>query len=148
MTSEIEESVQPVIDLGVLPAILDMLSSDDSEFLSEATWILVNITAGSSEQTSQVVEAGALPKLISLFPTSTDAIKENILMTVGNTMGDSKHLRQVAVREGGFELALDVLRVPEDYSRGCVESAVWVVANASTLDHGDFPDDKLVCWKS
>lgn len=121
-----------------------MLSSDDPAFLSEATWILVNITAGSSEQTSQVVEAGALPKLISLFPTSTDTIKENILITVGNTMGDSKHLRQVAIREGGFELVLEVLRVPEDHSTGCVESAAWAVATALTLDRGDLPDDRLV----
>ncbi|KAG9021352.1 hypothetical protein FS837_007328, partial [Tulasnella sp. UAMH 9824] len=144
LTSEKEESLQPVLDSGVLPAILYMLSLDDLEFLSEATWILVNTTAGSSEQTSRVVEAGALPKLISLFPTATGAIKENVLMTFGNTMGDSEHLRQVAIREGGFELALAVLRVPEDHSTGCVATAAWTVANALTQDSGDFPEDRLV----
>ncbi|KAG9042848.1 hypothetical protein FS837_010307 [Tulasnella sp. UAMH 9824] len=144
LTSEKEESVQPVLDLGVLPAILDMLSLDDPEFLSEATWILVNITAGSSEQTSRVVEAGALPRLISLFPTTTDAIKENILLIFGNTMGDSEYLRKVAIREGGFELALAVLRVPEDHSTGCVGTAAWTMANALRQDSGDFSDDRLV----
>ncbi|KAG8897902.1 hypothetical protein FRC00_003629 [Tulasnella sp. 408] len=144
LASEGKESVQAVIDSGVLPTILDMLASDDPEFLSEATWILVNITAGSSEQTSQVVEAGALPKLISLFPTSSNSVKENILMTVGNIMGDSKHLRQGAIQGGGFELALDVLHAPEDHSAGCLESAAWAVATALTLDCGDVPDDRLV----
>ncbi|KAG8912095.1 hypothetical protein FRC01_005291 [Tulasnella sp. 417] len=139
----IATTIQPILDAGILPAIIDLLSSDDSEFLFEATWILVNITAGSTEQTAKVVEADALPKLIPLFPVSSDKIKENILMIVGNIMGDSKDLRLVGIREGGFKLALDVLRTPEDYSRGCVGTAAWVTATASSLEHGGFPDDGL-----
>ena len=127
-----EAIVQPVIDSGVHPAILDKLSPDDPEFLFEATWILINITAGSTEQASKVVESGALLKLIPLFPRSSDSIKDNILMTVGNILGDSKHLRQVAIREGGFKLALDVMRAPEDHSASCVASAAWAMATALT----------------
>ncbi|KAG8916480.1 Importin alpha subunit (Karyopherin alpha subunit) (Serine-rich RNA polymerase I suppressor protein) [Tulasnella sp. 417] len=140
----IATTIQPILDAGILPAIIDLLSSDDSEFLFEATWILVNITAGSTEQTAEVVEAGALPKLIPLFPVSSDKIKENILMIVGNIMGDSKDLRLVGIREGGFNFALDVLRAPEDHSTGCVGTAAWVTATASSLEHGGFPDDELV----
>ncbi|KAG8916478.1 Importin subunit alpha-1 [Tulasnella sp. 417] len=135
--------IQPILDAGILPAIIDLLSSDDRGLLYEATWILVNITAGSTEQTAEVVEAGALPKLVPLFPVSPDNIKENILMIAGNILGDSKHLRLVGIREGGFKLALDVLRAPEDYSTGCVGTAAWVTATASSLEHGGFPDDGL-----
>lgn len=139
--------VQPVIDSGLLHTVIEMLSSNDPEFLSEATWILINITAGSSEQTSAVIDAGALPKLLALFPSSSTSVKENILLVFGNILGDSEHLRQVAIQAGGFKLALDVLRVPDAHAAKCVESAAWAVATATTPDHGKFPDDDLVRYE-
>lgn len=138
-----EVVVQPVIDSGLIPEIIKMLSSDDPEFLWEATWIVVNITAGSPEQTSTVVEAGVIPKLVTLFPISPDNVRINILMTVGNMLGDSKHLRRITVREGGFKLALDILRDPDNHSESCVGSAAWAVGSATTLEYGGFPDNEL-----
>ncbi|KAG8924032.1 hypothetical protein FRC01_012011, partial [Tulasnella sp. 417] len=135
--------VQPVLDSGLLPEIIKMLSSDDHEFLWESTWIVVNITAGSSEQTSTVVQAGVIPKLVTLFRTSPDNVRINILMAIGNVLGDSEHLRQVAIREGGFELALDVLRDPDNHSPSCVDSAAWTMTSATTSNYGGLPDDDL-----
>lgn len=122
-----------------------MLSSDDPDFLWELTWIVVNITAGSTEQALTAVEAGVIPKLVTLFPISPDNVRVNILMTVGNLLGDSKHLRFVTIRGGAFKLALDVLRDPNNHSEKCVESAAWAVGSATTLAYNGLPDAELVC---
>ncbi|KAG8952261.1 hypothetical protein FRC04_004968 [Tulasnella sp. 424] len=136
-----EAVIQSVVDSGILPTVIEMLSWDDPEFLIEAILILINITAGTSEQTSAVIDAGALPKLLALFPSSPMSGKEDILLIFGNVLGDSEPLRQVGVRAGGIELALDVLRVPDTYAPNCIDSAAWVVAAAT--NHGKFPDDDL-----
>ncbi|KAG8962865.1 Importin alpha subunit (Karyopherin alpha subunit) (Serine-rich RNA polymerase I suppressor protein) [Tulasnella sp. 408] len=140
---EPHEVVQPVIDSGLLPEIVKMLSLDDLDFLWESTCIVVNITAGSTKQIFTVVETGVVPKLVTLFPISPDNVRVNILITVGNLLGDSKQLRFVTIRDGGFKLALDVLRDPGDHSEKCVESAAWAVGSATTLQYDRFPDAEL-----
>ncbi|KAG8906469.1 hypothetical protein FRC01_008004, partial [Tulasnella sp. 417] len=118
-----------------------MLSPEDPEFLLEATGSLVNITAGNLQQTSAVAEAGAIPKLVKLFPPSCDSSKEAILTTFGNMLVHAGYLRKLVIREGGLKLALDVLRAPEDHSAGCAEAAAWAVASAAKGGDAGFLDD-------
>ncbi|KAG8896665.1 Importin subunit alpha-7, partial [Tulasnella sp. 417] len=71
------EAVQPVIDTGLVPAVISLLDSEDASLQCEAAWIVTNIASGTTEQTEQVTDAGALPKLITLSASSNADVADN-----------------------------------------------------------------------
>ncbi|KIO25532.1 hypothetical protein M407DRAFT_25129 [Tulasnella calospora MUT 4182] len=124
----IELARQPVINSGLLEPIVGMLSSDDLKLCAEAAWILANVTSGTSEQTTAVVAAGAIPKLVALFPSESTDVLDNALGVLGNIGGDSQHLRDLVVQEGGVKPVLDVLDTPENHEPKVVDTAAWALS--------------------
>jgi len=57
--------VQAVIDAGLLPLLVRFL--DVPELLDDTLWILINVAAGTREQTEQVVRAAAVRPLVRLL---------------------------------------------------------------------------------
>ncbi|KAG8925235.1 Importin alpha subunit (Karyopherin alpha subunit) (Serine-rich RNA polymerase I suppressor protein) [Tulasnella sp. 417] len=126
-----KNSAQMIIDSGILPTIIEMLSSRDSRLASDCAWILINVSAGMSEQTSAVVAGGAIPKLITLSCSMLNEARIRPLTTLRNILADSSGLRELLIKEGGLEPALEVLESPERYSSKCVDTAAWMIARAT-----------------
>ncbi|KIO32041.1 hypothetical protein M407DRAFT_19067 [Tulasnella calospora MUT 4182] len=129
-----EVGAKLVIDSGILPTIINMLSSEDVGLVSESAWTLANVSAGTSEQTSAVVEGGAIPKLITIFRSTSNGTKQSVLIALGNIVADSSRLRELVLKEGGLEPALDVLEDPERYPAGIIEIAAWMIARGTKAE--------------
>lgn len=114
-----------------------MLSSENTRFRAEAAWIVSNIALGTYEQTSTVVYAGAIPKLVALFPTDDTDIQETALWALGNIGGDCKQFRDMVVQAGGLKPPLDVLDAPKDYEEKLRNTASWVLSCYLTPRPGD-----------
>ncbi|KAG9046215.1 hypothetical protein FS837_004847 [Tulasnella sp. UAMH 9824] len=108
--------VQPVINSGLVPTLVEMLSVDDKKFRAEAAWIVSIITAGTSEQIATVVEAGAIPKLVAMFPRDGTDVQLKVLWALGNIGGDSERFRDMVVEAGGIQPPLDVLDAPKKHT--------------------------------
>ncbi|KAG8973927.1 Importin alpha subunit (Karyopherin alpha subunit) (Serine-rich RNA polymerase I suppressor protein), partial [Tulasnella sp. 427] len=135
--------VQPIIMLNILPAIIEMLYSNDPEVVPKVTPILCNVAAGSSEQASAIVDAGVLPKLLELYYACSWEIKFDVLMVFGNVVSDSEGLRKIAIEQGACQAAIDVLRRPAEHEPRLPELAAWVVKSATTTENGGLTDDDL-----
>ncbi|KAG8952255.1 Importin alpha subunit (Karyopherin alpha subunit) (Serine-rich RNA polymerase I suppressor protein) [Tulasnella sp. 424] len=129
-----EIGARVVINSGLLPTIISSLSSEDVDLVSESTLILVNVSAGTSDQTSAIVDGGGIPKLIAVFRTAPDAVKVRALTILGNIVADSGRLREIVIREGGLEPALEVLGDPERYPQKFFDTAAWTVERATGPD--------------
>ncbi|KAG8924036.1 hypothetical protein FRC01_012015 [Tulasnella sp. 417] len=129
-----EVSAKIIIDSGILPVIIDLLSSEDSTLVSESAWTIANMSAGTSEQTSTIVEGGAIPKLIAVFRSAPNDTKMSALLALGNILADSSPLRELVLEEGGLGPAADVLEDPEGYSEKFVEIAAWIIVIGTRED--------------
>ncbi|KAG8923882.1 Importin alpha subunit (Karyopherin alpha subunit) (Serine-rich RNA polymerase I suppressor protein) [Tulasnella sp. 417] len=130
-----EKARQAVISSGLLEAVVEMLSSDDLELRGEAAWILAEIAAGTLGQATAVAAAGAIPKLVALFPSKSTASACNALRALGHIGSVSKRLRNLVAQEGGVKPVLDVLDVPEKHASELVDMASWALARYLNARH-------------
>ncbi|KAG9044595.1 hypothetical protein FS837_007882 [Tulasnella sp. UAMH 9824] len=122
-----EVASQSVINSGLLEPVVEMLSTDDLELCKEASWILTGVGSGTSEQTTAVVAAGAIPKLVALFPCGSTEVLEGGLLNLGSIGADSYPLRDLVVQGGGVTPVLDILGAPERYESKVADSAAWAL---------------------
>lgn len=92
MLSVANPPIQDVIEAkGLLSKFVEFLDCHENERLQfEATWVLINIAFGSTEQTRAVYEAGAVPKLVELFKSPNVKLKENAVWAIANITCESK----------------------------------------------------------
>ncbi|KIO25372.1 hypothetical protein M407DRAFT_25275 [Tulasnella calospora MUT 4182] len=120
-------SIQPIINSGLIPDIVSMISLHDVELQVPLTAILVHLTVESSETISAVVEAGAVAKCILLASLSTsDRARDVALVSLGNLGGYSQPLKDRVIQDGGLKPLLDILGSPSEQK----DSHTYWAANA------------------
>jgi Armadillo/beta-catenin-like repeat len=62
--------VQPIINAGLLPRLVQLSFKDDVDLQVEAMWVLSNVSAGTDEQTLAVAAVPGVVKLIELLKPS------------------------------------------------------------------------------
>ncbi|KAG8952258.1 hypothetical protein FRC04_004965 [Tulasnella sp. 424] len=126
--------------VGYLPGVVGTTlhnatcTYNDVGLVSEYAWMLVNVAVGTSDQTSAIVAGGGIPKLIAIFRTAPDRAKLSALMALGNIASESGRLREIVIREGGLEPALEVLGDPERYPPKFFDTAAWMIERATSQE--------------
>ena len=82
-------TVQTVIDAGVLPRFVALLSDDTVPSLQfEAAWALTNVASGTTSHTNAVVEAGAIPALVRVLSSPhSPGLREQATWALGKHRG-------------------------------------------------------------
>ncbi|KAG8940395.1 Importin subunit alpha-4 [Tulasnella sp. 424] len=101
--------VQPVVDAGLVPDLVSLLDSDDTQLQSEAAWIVANIASGTTRQTEKIIDAGAIPKLARLAASPNEDVSDNAVWALANIAGDSAILRDRVEDEGGINALVTIL---------------------------------------
>ena len=125
--------IQDVIDSGVIPRLVHLLSSSDQPSLQfECAWALTNVASGTSVQTSVVLTSGAVPIFVRLLGsrTSPDDLKENCVWALGNIAGDGPSNRDAVLQHGALAPLLTVI---DEYANPCpislLRQCVWCLSN-------------------
>ncbi|KIO23464.1 hypothetical protein M407DRAFT_27071 [Tulasnella calospora MUT 4182] len=120
-------SVQPVIDTGLVPAIVSLLDSEDIGLQCEAAWIVTNIASGTTQQTEQVIDAGAIPRLVILSASLNADVAHNAVWALGNVLGDCVRLRDRVEEEGGIAALVNLVDRGEPGFENVQRTAVWAI---------------------
>ncbi|XP_017043526.1 importin subunit alpha-3-like [Drosophila ficusphila] len=84
-----------------LPFLVECLKQKSHKELQlEAAWALTNIASGDTEQTTQVVAAGAVPQLLELLKSPDLDVREQAIWALANIIGDGPLLRDFVIKLG------------------------------------------------
>mmetsp|Transcript_6096 Transcript_6096/g.9239 ORF Transcript_6096/g.9239 Transcript_6096/m.9239 type:complete len:503 (-) Transcript_6096:82-1590(-) len=132
LATEHHPPIQQVIDAKLIPHftayLRPPLSHQCPALCLESSWILTNITSGTSEQTLIVADAGAISAFAELLVSNAvdDNIKEQAIWALGNIAGDCVELRDRVLATG----ALVPLCESSKWEKlSMVRTGVWALSN-------------------
>eukprot|EP00727_Mastigamoeba_balamuthi_P007445 m51a1_g3320 hypothetical protein (550) ;mRNA; f:352585-354762 len=127
-----------IIALGVVPIFVKLSGRSGNKRLQcEAAWCVTNIASGTEHQTRSVVEAGAIPVLVTMVCSPDDELCEQAIWALGNITGD---FRDRVLAAGTMEPTLNALRTRT--SKTLVRNAAWLISQMCR-SHGDEPHPEL-----
>lgn len=128
LSSDRNPPIDNLIKSGILPILVSCLEKEEHQILQfEAAWALTNIASGTSAQTNQVVNAGAVPKFLQLLHSRAPSVCEQAVWALGNIIGDGPVLRDYVIKLGVVQPLLSFIKpeIPIPFLR----NVTWVIVN-------------------
>lgn len=123
------ESIQAVIESGVTPRLVQLLSHQSFSVQTPALRALGNIVTGDDMQTQQVLNCNFLPALLPLLVSPKRGIRKEAAWAMSNiTAGNSTQIG--AVIDSGVLPA--VINLLGSHDADVAKEAAWVVANLAS----------------
>ncbi|XP_015434471.1 PREDICTED: importin subunit alpha-3 [Dufourea novaeangliae] len=128
LSSDRNPPIDPLIDSGILPILVHCLQQHNNPTLQfEAAWALTNIASGTSPQTQEVINAGAVPHFLRLLFSSQQNVCEQSVWALGNIIGDGPKSRDYVITLGIVEPLLTFIK--PDIPISFLRNVTWVIVN-------------------
>eukprot|EP01038_Epipyxis_sp_PR26KG_P012354 gene12354-16568_t len=126
-----DKRIQAVVELGVVPHFINMLTSGKIPLIVPALRTLGNIVSGNDSQTQTVLDANVLAAIVPLFGCSKKNIRKEACWMLSNiAAGNSNQLNSVFNTPELIPRILSQLSSTIEWE--VRKEAAWVISNIST----------------
>jgi len=109
-----------------LLALASLIHNPDQEVIIDALWALSYLSDGNDSQIQAVVNAGILPRVISLLEHALHTVQTPALRTVGNIVTGNDTQTQAVLNENVLSRVYSLLQSPR---KGIKKEAAWTISN-------------------
>lgn len=127
LSIESKPPIQEIIELNIVPELINLLENTPNEFKYEAIWSLTNIASGTEEQANTILIYGGLPKILNLLDSNIEEIKSQTVWLIANLIGESSKIRDTLIGQKVYDKLLTILASTnnEKYINLCT----WAICN-------------------
>jgi hypothetical protein len=129
LSKESKPPVEAVLRAGVLHRLVQLLAGGpgvDTKLQFEAAWAITNVA--STEHTSAVVSAGAVPPLVAGMMSGDPELRDQCIWCLGNIAGDCASYRDGVINTPGALQAI-MANVQQPNSLQLLRNATWTLSN-------------------
>lgn len=127
LSIESSAPIQEIIDLNIVPELINLLDNPLYEFKYEATYCLCNIASGTPDQAKTIIIHGGIPKILNLLDCSIEEIKSQTIWLVSNLVSDSDKIRAALIENKIFDKILTILSSTNNESY--INLSAWAISN-------------------
>jgi hypothetical protein len=122
--------VNEIVQEGLVQALVQGLSVDDTKVQYECAWALTNVVSGDSDHTQIAVKCGATQAFIKAAYTADAALAEQCFWGLANIIGDCAELRDHAIECGFLDIFCNYVGTKlGEIKTSFVRTLAWVCTN-------------------
>lgn len=125
-----DDRIQAVVDVGVIPKLVDLLSHPSHSVITPTVRTLGNIVSGSDRQTQAVLDAGVLDKVKALLGHARKNVRKETCWLLSNIAAGTKSQIGELVSKTAEMSA--VVRAAETEAWEIRKEAMWILSNVAT----------------
>ncbi|MFS7996245.1 putative importin-alpha, importin-beta-binding domain, armadillo-like helical [Helianthus anomalus] len=110
-----------------LPALQQLIHSNDEEVLTDACWALSYLSDGTNDKIQAVIEANVCPRLIELLNHPSPSVLIPALRTVGNIVTGDDMQTQYIINHQALPCLLNLLT--NNHKKSIKKEACWTISN-------------------
>ncbi|CAH1426340.1 unnamed protein product [Lactuca virosa] len=110
-----------------LPALQQLIRSEDDEVLTDACWALSYLSDGTNDKIQAVIEANVCPRLVELLNRASPTVLIPALRTVGNIVTGDDMQTQYIINLQALPCLLNLLI--GNHKKSIKKEACWTISN-------------------
>ena len=127
LSIESSPPIEEIINLKIVPELINLLENSPNEFKYEAIWSLTNIASGNPEQANTILIYGGIPKIMNLLDSDIEEIKSQAIWCVANLIGGSQKIRDMLIEQNFLDKLVTILASTND--ENYINISTWAISN-------------------
>ena len=131
VTSTDNPPVEQLVNTGIIPDVISFLDPKFYEcqnLLQECSWIICNVSSGTSEHVEFLISLGAIPKVLQLLSYPNQSVFDSAIWTLANIAGTTLTFRDLLIDNDIVNKLLIILD-GNFFSPSLLVQVSWLVSN-------------------